>query len=365
MIERFKKGLSDKLHGAAERAGKVRERASSRASDLRYDVFHSRTSPLYMPYMAVDSVKGAYLRASRSYDALATFCAGDHIASRVASMLEALSELHYDDADPEWFDALRPTAEQIRAYQEHGEVLDLMLQDAFKGSRSPEGDYQEDPLIKSARDQLDGNFLATWMRAKELLFGDSYTVPREVKEMLGGTTLSEKANRTFGKVSAAVGRIRKADSVSLSDIAAMPYGELEHYSSVLIEFACENRAYSPYYLEDGKGLRERGEDWADHQALAAAFIAGDESMHERVDEHTSTIVKNSENPAWAAWVEDVTYAHSVLGMMADWTKPKGLRETMETCGVDSGTIGEMESRVRTEFDKTWEWIGKRIDDLAQ
>ena len=343
---------------------RARKELTEKASELRYDAFHSVSSPLYGPARKFDDIKGARQRAFRGYDGLATFIVGDFICSRVASTLEMLSKLSYDEVDPDWFEALRPTSDALKAYRNTDELTELMMTRTFKGTSTP-GGFEEDPLLGKALSQINDSFINNWNRAAELLFLSSYPLPIEAVEVSGDATgFQEKARRVALKADAARARIRDASAVSLLDIAAGPAAMLRFFGTLLYEFASDTIAYSEGYLDRGEALYEREPEWMERQAITAAFF-GDKSLIREVSDGISTIAPNSESPDWSAWIEDVVDAGRTLDLMADWIAPDGLKASAVAAGVADDVIDEMDERIRGEFTHVWEWLGQRMDSLAQ
>ena len=139
---------------------------------------------------------------------------------------------------------------------------------------------------------------------------------------------------------------------------------LRFFGTLLYEFASDTIAYSEGYLDRGEALYEREPEGMERQAVTAAFF-GDKSLIREVSDGISTIAPNSESPDWSAWIEDVVDAGRTLDLMADWIAPDGLKASAVAAGVADDVIDEMDERIRGEFTHVWEWLGQRMDSLAQ
>ena len=298
---------------------------------------------------------------------------GDRLCERMAEMLTYLAACEYPEENVDYAEHLLSAAKCVYAYTE---VMDSL---SFIGRIEGIGEkgHPYDPkVVKDAYADAKTEFLKQWDWIGDNIVGTGFIMPANHGENASEPDFHVKSYYT-GIIAAAGKRARairdaaertaSENRFSKRDIDNMPYSEQARTASILYEFARASHGMPEGYYGSGSELKQRDVEWLDHQALAASIMGNKEVaeaiVHEPLENGSIGIMKNSKDPDWAAWIEDITYAADVISSWREWSEPGGLKEKMVSCGIADELIDELDEKQYDAFKKAWHWIGVNVGGL--
>ena len=296
---------------------------------------------------------------------------GDRIVEHYAGLLAYLSEQSYDNVEEDWFERLRPAAELLDAY---GDALSELESVGWVFDGGSEPAFYKTPLAQGTYKTLKDSFAETWHWVGENILTERFSMPNghapepkppAIHVRSYYRSAAELVSEAHDKTRRAMRRHLSPNTFSKEDISEMPYSELKRTTEMLYEFASSSIGYPVGYHGSGCELKEREGEWEERAAIVASVTNSHAPSHATVGDtcNNTAIARNGEDADWSAWIEDISHAARVIDAWREWIEPGGLQEKMVKTGASQEQIGQIGSKLRGEFLRTWDWLGLNVDAL--